>query len=265
MIDAAADDVQLWYHTLDLPAGPTRGWFDLRGVAAKLPWPQVRGRRCLDVATYDGFYAFELERRGAAAVVATDIADHGDWDWPVLVREQGPERLAALAGPKGRGFHHAHAALRSAVEKVECNVYDLSPDRVGTFEVVVCGSLLLHLRDPVRALEAIRSVCDGWFLSVEAVSLPLSTLFPRRPMAELVDDDTLCQWWIANAAGLRRMLEAGGFEVTAATGPFAIPFGAAHPPTAGLTPRERARGLLRRAAMHGRDGVPHAAVLARPR
>ena len=38
-----------------------------------MPWPDVRGKRCLDVGTYDGFLAFELERRGAASVVATDI------------------------------------------------------------------------------------------------------------------------------------------------------------------------------------------------
>ena len=60
------DAVPLWYHTLELPGGiVTPGWFDLRGVVDRLPWPDVRGKRCLDVGTYDGFYAFELERRGA--------------------------------------------------------------------------------------------------------------------------------------------------------------------------------------------------------
>ncbi len=258
--------VSLWYHTLDLPSGPTSGWFDLRDVAAKLPWPQVRGARCLDIATYDGFYAFELERRGAASVTATDISNHDEWDWPFSLREKGGDALAQIAGEKGNGFEVAKAELGSSVEKVEVNVYDLSPETVGTFDVIVCGSLLLHLRDPVRALEAIRSVCSGWFLSVEAVSLPLSTLFPTRPMAELGDEDRKLQWWIANTAAHRRLLRVAGFEVTTSMGAFAVPFGPAHPEHAksGGGTRERVSRSARKLAMHGRDGVAHAAALARP-
>src|SRR5439155_4349574 len=82
----------LWYHTLELGDGTvTPGWMDLRPIVERLPWPDVRGKRCLDVGTYDGFLAFELERRGAAAVVATDISDHSQWDWPRAQRERGAE------------------------------------------------------------------------------------------------------------------------------------------------------------------------------
>src|SRR3954452_17877066 len=118
---------ELWYHTIDLPGGPTPGWMDLRPVVDALPWPDVRGKRCLDVGTYDGFFAFELERRGAAEVVATDISDHDQWDWPRAARERGAEYLAAVAGEKGRGFEVAHSALASRVEKREVSVYDLDP------------------------------------------------------------------------------------------------------------------------------------------
>jgi tRNA (mo5U34)-methyltransferase len=106
---AAIESHPLWYHTLELGDGlVTPGWFDLRPVVDKLPWPDVAAKRCLDVGTYDGFLAFELERRGAAEVVALDIADHPDWNWPFRIRAQGPERLAAIAGPtKGRGFELA--------------------------------------------------------------------------------------------------------------------------------------------------------------
>src|SRR4051794_729406 len=105
-VGAAVDSVPLWCHTLDLgPGGVTPGWFDLRPVVGKLPWPDVRGKRCLDVGTYDGFLAFEMERRGAAEVVALDIPNHEDWDWPADVRAMGPEHLAEIAGPeKGVGF-----------------------------------------------------------------------------------------------------------------------------------------------------------------
>ena len=107
----------LWYHTIELEPGlVTSGWFDLRPVVDRLPWPDVRGKRCLDVGTYDGFLAFELERRGAGEVVATDIGGHEGWDWPHELRSRGPAYLAALAGPKGNGFEIAHEALVEGAE-----------------------------------------------------------------------------------------------------------------------------------------------------
>lgn len=269
-------DVALWYHTLDLPgATVTPGWFDLREQVQRLPWPDVRGRRCLDVGTYDGFYAFELERRGAAEVVATDIPDHDDWDWPAAARARGGEALARLAGEKGLGFEVARRALGSNVRKLSVSAYRLDPAQIGTFDIVVCGSLLLHLRDPVRALEAMRSVCSGWLLSIEQVSVLLSLAFRRRPMAEMRFDEELCQWWVVNAAGHRRMAEIAGFEVVDSTGPFTEPFGAGHPSRVAAGPRSlRGAGhggppgpMTRLAARAGfdRTGVPHAALLGRPR
>jgi tRNA (mo5U34)-methyltransferase len=255
-------ELPLWYHTLELGDDTlTPGWFDLRRVVDKLPWPDVRGKRCLDVGTYDGFYAFELERRGAREVVATDIADDRDWDLPAAGRAAAAQKLAASYGAKGRGFEIAKQALRSKAEKRISSVYELRPDTVGTFDVVVCGSLLLHLRDPVRALEAIRSVCDEWFMSVEQISLHLSTRFRRRPVAEMNMNAVPTQWWIPNAAGHRALLEVAGFEVTESFGPFSIPFGVGH------TPRGRdLRGLATRIArrvLTGGDGVPHVALQGR--
>ena len=254
----------LWYHTLELAPGVlTPGWFDLRPVLDRLPWPDVRGRRCLDVGTYDGFLAFELERRGAGEVVAVDLGDEQDWDWPADMRAAGRQRLAELAGrQRDRGFRIAREALRSGVERVELSVYDLSPERIGNFDVVVCGSLLLHLRDPVRALEAIRGVCDGVFLSAEEVRIGLTALHPRRPLAELNGSGELCQWWVPNAAGHRRMLFAAGFGIERTSRLYAVPFGPSHPVPRGLGPRMR---LLARTALLGHSGVPHSAVLARPR
>ena len=56
-----------WYHTIELRPGiETPGWFDVRGVAATLPWPDLTGKRCLDVGTFDGFWAQEMVRRGAS-------------------------------------------------------------------------------------------------------------------------------------------------------------------------------------------------------
>jgi tRNA (mo5U34)-methyltransferase len=252
---------RLWYHTLDLGGGVvTPGWFDLRPIVGGMPWPDVAGKRCLDIGTWDGFLAFELERRGASEVVATDISDPEGWDWALRFRVRGPEVIAAMAGEKtGKGFEIARRALGSSVERIEINIYDLSPERVGTFDVVVCGSLLLHLRDPVRATEAIRSVCDGRFLSAEQVDPLLGTVHRRRPVA-LFDGGDKGRWWVPNVAGHRRLVEAGGFEVERGTGVYPIPLGPAHP-SRGARPRPR--DFVERALARG-SGVPHAALLATP-
>ncbi len=144
-----------WYHTLELAPGVrTPGWFDLRETAAALLPASLAGRRCLDVGTFDGFWAFEMERRGAAEVIAIDILDPRRWDWPA---NSADEVVAALGERKrgGAGFELAREALGSAVERRELSVYDLDPDEIGSFDFVYVGSLLLHLRDPVRALAAV--------------------------------------------------------------------------------------------------------------
>ncbi len=252
----------LWYHTLDLHGTETPGWFDLRPIVDRMPWPDVQGKRCLDVGTYDGFLAFEMERRGAAEVVAVDIADHDQWDWPPDLRAEGGTALAKLAGPeKGAGFRVAHEILESSVTRHEISIYDLDPDRLGTFDVVVCGSLLLHLRDPLRALEAVRTVTEGVFLSSETIDLPLTVLHPRRPTAKLLGAGELCQWWIPNAACHEQMLRSSGFSIERTSKPYSIPYGVAHPAIKGL--RGRLHAGLQRVTTSG-EGVPHRAVLARP-
>lgn len=268
MIAEARAEVQahpLWYHTIELEPGlVTPGWFDLRPIVDLLPWPDIRGKRCLDVGPYDGFLSFELERRGASEVVAADIGDHTEWDWPPAIRDRGPEALAEITGAGvGDGFAIAKRALGSAVERVELSVYDLAPDRIGTFDVVVCGSLLLHLRDPLRALAAIASVCDGHFLSAEEIRLGLTLRHRRRPLAELDGVGELCQWWVPNAAGHARMVESAGFAIERRTRPYAVAFGPSHSPT-GTTLRDRAR-IAATGRLPGGPGVPHAAVLAAPR
>lgn len=112
-----------WYHTIEVAPGVTTpGWFDLRPIVDKLPWPDVRGKRCLDLGTYDGFLAFEMERRGAREVVAADVADHEQWDWPVRLRTRGVEYLRTVAGPeKGVWLRVAIEALGSSVQPVEAS------------------------------------------------------------------------------------------------------------------------------------------------
>jgi tRNA (mo5U34)-methyltransferase len=214
------------------------------------------------VATFNGFWAFEMERRGAAEVVAIDVLDPLRWDWPPgsddLVKAEIGRRHAG-----GRGFEIARRALGSAVERRDLSVYELDEAEVGRFDVVYLGSLLVHLRDPVRALERIRSVCDEALIVADGIDLPLSLLLPRTPVARL-DGRGRPWWWYSNAAGLGRLLEAGGFDVVAGPRRIFMPAGAGQ-----VTSRARLRSLRSRAGREAMiiawKGDPHAVALARPR
>ncbi len=246
-----------WYHTIDLPGETTPGFADTRDAVGHIEWPdEIDGGRCLDVGTFDGFWAFEMERRGGAEVIALDVEDPDAIDWPYDWRESGPQRLREEGTLGGHGFRYAAAALGSSVERRCASVYDLDPEEHGRFDVVWCGALLLHLRDPIRALEHMRSVCDGELVLVENLD-PLLDLITRPiPSARLAPyDDT---WWRVNSAGMRMMLERAGFRVTWAGRRFLVgngPGGLESPPwlnsIAALRPRRR--------------GALHRAYRARPR
>jgi len=259
---AAIAEVPSWYHCIEVaPEVVTPGAFDLRPIVDRLPWPDVVGKRCLDVGTYDGFLAFELERRGASEVVAIDIAAHEQWDWELHMRALGPQYLRKVAGPQlGAGVRVARRLIGSSIQLEQVNVYDLSPGAVAEFDVVVCGSLLLHLRDPLRALEAIRSVCRGELLCTNHVELSTS-IFSRRALFRLDGTGGLTQWWLPNRAGSRQLLRAAGFRILRESGLYSIPFGPGHERR--RTPESLLRGLARR-VLTGADGVPHHALLARP-
>jgi hypothetical protein len=136
----------------------------------------------------------------------------------------------------------------------------VSPELVGRFDFVFVGNLLVHLRDPIGALEAVRTVCDGQLMSLEPVSPLLSALSVFGPMAGLWRLDQQ-QWWIPGRRAHRTMVSAAGFDVVD-SGRLHAPFGAGFPrrPLA----RVRTAQQLRFWAFEQRRGVPSQWVLARP-
>jgi tRNA (mo5U34)-methyltransferase len=256
-------DAHEWYHTLELAPGlVTPGWFDTRAVVERIPFPaDLSGKRCMDVGTFDGFWAFEMERRGADEVVAIDVLDPRQWDWPVQHDEATVEAIGRRKAG-GDGFLLAHDALGSSVTREELSVYDATPDRIGEFDFVFVGSLLIHLRDPVRAVERARDVCRGSALFLDNIDLALTVAHPRRPVAGL-DGRGRPWWWRFNLRALVRVIETGGFAVEGTPRRVYMPPGPGQSRTP-LRPRALFSAGAREAALISRVGDPHAAVQARP-
>src|SRR5207245_611349 len=127
----------------------------------------------------------------------------------------GPFREAIakhLEAPMGVGFRAAHDALGSKVRHQICNVYELSPTRVGLFDFAFLSDLLLHIRDPQLALERVFSVCRGT-LVVADVYLPGLDHYGDRCISAcpgwIPGGYT---WWLPSVQTLKRMLLVAGFE-----------------------------------------------------
>jgi SAM-dependent methyltransferase len=204
-----------WYHTLEVAPGVvTDGYVDWRRKAATILPGDLSGRRCLDIGTYDGFWAFEMERRGGE-VVAIDVEELDAADWPAANRERLERSQRELGLELGKGFRIAHELRGSEVERVICNVYDLTPEAIGgRVDFVFLGALLLHLRDPIRALEAIRGalVPGGALKVLEAICMRETVRAPRTPVVRFEPLLSDFNWWRPNYAALAAWVRAGGFE-----------------------------------------------------
>jgi tRNA (mo5U34)-methyltransferase len=198
-----------WYHAIDLGDGNvTEGWFDLRPFVGQYGLPDdMSGMRALEVGTWDGFWAFELERRGAAEVVAIDLDDERELDWPPRRRTPDPDLV------RGQGFRLAKEILDSKVERVVRSVYHALPEDLGTFDLVFCGSVILHLRDQLLALERIAGLVKpgGVFITAEEYE-PVTDLVPF-PIARFRGNrDQAVVFWLPSRKAWREMLWYAGFD-----------------------------------------------------
>ncbi|HMC69596.1 MAG TPA: class I SAM-dependent methyltransferase, partial [Mycobacteriales bacterium] len=141
-------------------------------------------------------FSFEAERRGAARVVAMD---YDCW-------------LAAEGHPSKAGFDLARRTLRSSVDDVTLDVMDLTPARLGTFDVVLFLGVLYHVRHPLLALERVFSVASD-LLILETEVMRLGS---KRPMMSFFRGDELggdpTNWWGPNEAAVLAMLRDVGFR-----------------------------------------------------
>jgi len=183
-----------WFHTIDLGQGVITPGRTRPGMQtlSRLGMPEdLGGKTVLDIGAWDGYFSFEAERRGAKRVLATD--SHA---W--FTRKPA--------------FELAREALGSHVQDCDIDVMDLSPERIGTFDVVLLLGVLYHLRHPLLALEKIFSV-TGDHLIVETVTDLGWSRYPAMrfyPGSELAGDAS--NWFGFNTAAVIGMLKAAGFS-----------------------------------------------------
>ena len=233
------DAVQFWWHSIDLGDGVvTPGYKTPETLAHELDairLPDVRGRAVLDIGGWDGFFAFQAERRGASRVA---VVDHYMWSMDVPGQqaywrdcaERGIEPLPyelteywhPETMPGRRGFDTAHKALGSRVEAIALDFMNCDLQEIGEWDVVLYLGVLYHMEDPLRALRRLHAVTGtSAIVETEAVVIPTHRDEPFWrffPGAELNHD--ISNWWAPTMAGLVGALRSAGFtETTIVQGP----------------------------------------------
>ena len=181
------------YHSIELPDGHVIPGFhsveDSRRRLAQFPVPSdLRGKRALDIGAWDGWFTFELERRGAQ-VMAVDST-------PI-------ER-----------FRTARELLGSRAEYRIEDVCRLSPAQIGTFDLVMFLGVLYHLKHPMLALEKVCELSTD-MVCVESFVTDDGSDPTAKPVMEFYETDELCgqfdNWVGPNTACLLAMCRSAGF------------------------------------------------------
>ena len=224
------DAVPFWWHSIDLGHGVvTPGHKSAAALAAELEQmqlPELRRKSVLDIGGWDGYFAFEAERRGAARVA---VVDHYMWSMDSPGQQAYWRRCMAEGVtprpyhetefwhpdtlPGKQGFDLAREALGSSAEPIVADFMTTDLAALGTWDVVLYLGVLYHMEEPLRALRRVATVTrELAVVETEAVVVPGhddDALWRFFPGAELNGD--VSNWWAPNLAGLVGALTAAGF------------------------------------------------------
>ena len=206
-------DRHSWLYTIDLGDGvQTKGLFGPPHVHIReaLDTIDLRGKKVLDVGCWEGHWSFEIERRGAAEIFATDylVGDpraHTD--------AQGRIELPT--------FRLAHSILESRVQYYPTtSVYHIDQLGERDFDVIVFCGVYYHLKHPLVAFSKLRTLlARGGTMIVEGpVVLGVSDASARFFYHELLGDDPT-NWWVPSVPCLRQWIECSYLERLTEHGP----------------------------------------------
>jgi tRNA (mo5U34)-methyltransferase len=164
---------------------------EARLAAFRLPL-DLTGRRVLDIGPWDGYFAFEMERRGAD-VTAIDYVDLDT-------------------------FRALHRAMKSRVKYCRMEIYELNPKLHGTYDIVLCLGVLYHLKHPLLALEKVCAVTvDECIVDTYVVDGESSRqgVQPPIPFLEFYERDELGgqldNWCGPTVSAVESLVRAAGF------------------------------------------------------
>ena len=145
--------VPFWFHTFALnrehkiytPGAARDHRYRLRGLP-----DDFSGMSVLDVGTFDGFYAFLAEARGAEVVLALDNEQYRAW-----VQARWGIRLGG-----GEAFRAIRRLLGSRVEYRRIDAFELDRSEA-LFHFVYCCGILHRVESPLGLLRVLRRRLRG--------------------------------------------------------------------------------------------------------
>ncbi|MES1256952.1 MAG: class I SAM-dependent methyltransferase, partial [Acidobacteriota bacterium] len=180
-----------WYHSIELPdGGVIPGHQSLEQQRRRLdqfPLPRdLRGKRVLDIGAWDGWFSFEMERRGAQ-VLAVDSA-------------------------KNTRLLEARKILDSKIDYHIADICRLTWRDVGVFDIVLFLGVLYHVKHPILALENVCGMTRDFACIESFVSDPNPTARPLMEYYETTElRGQLDNWVGPNAACLLAFTRTAGF------------------------------------------------------
>jgi SAM-dependent methyltransferase len=208
-----------FYHTMELPElGVIQRVWDLRGRFDDYTGKaDVAGKSVLDIGCATGFLSFAAEKCGAARVVSFDMSDVRQQAF-VPFAENSPQRepnewwknYAAGMERWKNAYWLSHRLLHSNAQVFYGDVYDL-PGSLGQFDVVIIGSVLEHLRDPVGALQSITRLAGETLVIVTPILQSDETIARFEPRLSAPQNDFT--WWTYSTGLYREFLAILGFRI----------------------------------------------------